>query len=66
MYFSQGLDVVQTKRHKETRQSISHNLWLKHFYSLKAIDIFCVFSQFIVKTPLASIYSERLHANRNR
>ena len=44
MYFSQGLDVVQTKRHKETRQSISHNLWLKHFYSLKAIDIFCVFS----------------------
>ena len=51
MYFSQGLEVVQTKRHKETRQSISHKLWLKHFYSLKAIDIFCVFSQFIMKTP---------------
>ena len=50
MYFSQGLEVVQTKRHKETRQSISHKLWLKHFYSLKAIDIFCLFSQFIVKT----------------
>ena len=41
MYFSQGLEVVQTKRHKETRQSISHKLWLRHFYSLKAIDIFC-------------------------
>ena len=51
MYFSQGLEVVQTKRHKETRQSISHKLWFKHFYNLKAIDIFCAFSHYIVKTP---------------
>ena len=50
MYFSQGLEEVQTKRHKETRKSVSHMIKTFHFYSLKAIHIFSVFSKYIVKT----------------
>ena len=51
MYFSQGFRGSPNETTQGTRQSISHKLWLKHFYSLKAIDIFCVFLQYIVKTP---------------
>ena len=40
MYFSQGLEEVQTKRHQQTRQSISHVIKKFHFYSLQKLSIF--------------------------
>ena len=51
MYFSQGLEKVQTKRHQETRQSLFACDKKKSLLQpTKAIHIFSVFSQYIVKT----------------
>ena len=51
MYFSQGLEEVQTKRDKENQQSISHVIKTL-LEPTKAIHTFCVFSRYIVKTLL--------------
>ena len=48
MYFPK---VYRKSKQNDTRKPNKvFRMWLKHFYNLKAIHIFCVFAQYIVKT----------------